>query len=134
MFLDPHIFERHAEAFAAWSLEGQVGIVLYTRARAYHDHTIAPCEAARSELGFAIGGDQDGIGRCRREADEGVCIGCEHGTMMQDTGGAIGFEQGESEKSQCLVRRIRHDHKRSEENTPELQTLMRISYDDICLN
>src|SRR3546814_8641610 len=78
MFLDPHIFERHAEAFAAWSLEGQVGIVLYTRARAYHDHTIAPCEAARSELGFAIGGDQDGIGRCRREADEGVCIGCEH--------------------------------------------------------
>src|SRR3546814_7372188 len=31
---------------------------------------------------------------------------------MQDTGGAIGFEQGASEKSQCLVRRIRHDHKR----------------------
>src|SRR3546814_14708688 len=41
-----------------------------------------------------------------------VCIGCEHGTIMQDTGGAIGFEQGASEKSQCLVRRIRHDHKR----------------------
>src|SRR3546814_2170196 len=116
MFLDPHIFERHAEAFAAWSLEGQVGIVLYTRARAYHDHTIAPCEAARSELGFAIGGDQDGIGRCRREADECVCIGCEHGTIMQDTGGDIGFEQG-----------------RSEEHTSEIQSLMRITYAAFCL-